>query len=365
MKKLRIAMLFVVIMLIFTGCWDSVEVNQYAFVIGMGIDAGILPDEIIVTYQIASPKSEGEDGDAFRNVTISALSLSNAEQQMRTMLDKKINLEHMQVLIIGSQVAQRDVAQFKDYFFRDIGKRRIGGFVVADGRASDVLSKDLEGAKAPSFYIMELLRNNAHESSSIVEGFTPAEINKNMQLRQDYVLPYLTIEPNVAINRAALVRGQAMVGVLDARQVEAYKWLNGGSKSVEATVGVDSAAGRIIFNVGNIKVKTEIEKKGDERALKVKITGRCEVSEVVSGNAAKISDTLLAGAVAQVNDKIKLQSEQFLNYIQGEAQADILDYATLLKNFDAQWWQQSGGRWREIYPNMQISVETRISGGVY
>ena len=368
MKRYKLAILIAAIMFMFTGCWDSVEVNQYAFIIGMGIDAGSSPDEIVVTYQIAMPMG-GEDGEgAFRNVTVRAASLSEAEKETGARLDKRINLEHMQVLIIGQEAARRGVAQYKDYFFRCAGSRRVSGFVVAEGSAEDVFNKEMEDGEIPSFYIMGLLKNNAHVSGSIVESFTPAEISRNM-LRPDYVLPYLTTAPEIAIKGAALMSNVSMAGVIDEGRCEAYKWLDSGSKAMETMVPVDTEIGRIIFSVSNVKTKTRIEKDGDRRAIRVRITGDCKVSEVIEGgnmsgvnevrlNAQGLNEAVLAGAAAQIGDRVRLQSEQFLEYIQREVRADVLGYETFLRNYDARWWRQSGGQWREIYPDMTISVET-------
>ena len=64
MTKLKIISLLTIILLTFTGCLGKTELEDFAYVIAIGVDKGS-EDNYLVTYQIAVPikiAGEGSQG---------------------------------------------------------------------------------------------------------------------------------------------------------------------------------------------------------------------------------------------------------------------------------------------------------------
>ena len=50
-KKMAAVLILILIPLLFSGCYDSVEINDYAYVTLMGIDKGV-SDKLRLTFQV-------------------------------------------------------------------------------------------------------------------------------------------------------------------------------------------------------------------------------------------------------------------------------------------------------------------------
>ncbi len=79
MKKLLKIILIISIPIFFTACYDKVELDDLAYVIGIGADVGE-GENLNITYQIAIPvkieKDNSESGkETYTTYTVSAPSL--------------------------------------------------------------------------------------------------------------------------------------------------------------------------------------------------------------------------------------------------------------------------------------------------
>lgn len=63
-RGISIVCLLCLLMVCVAGCWDSVEIEDRAFVLGVALDKGSKPGELKMTYQIAVPRAMGGQGGA-------------------------------------------------------------------------------------------------------------------------------------------------------------------------------------------------------------------------------------------------------------------------------------------------------------
>src|SRR5690606_22101349 len=109
---------------IMTGCWDMVEIETNAFILGIGLDLSkdVEGDEerIMVTYQIALPadmlvasgQGEGGGGGASTlNISIEAKNLMMAEQTLMSTLNQVPNYDHLQVVVFGEELSTKGIGK--------------------------------------------------------------------------------------------------------------------------------------------------------------------------------------------------------------------------------------------------------------
>jgi hypothetical protein len=146
-----------VILLLFylslTGCWDQRLLKDSRLVYSSAFDLEdyekILTTAIIRDFREESPT----------NVEIQATGRTLRETRMK--MDRKINgnfePSKNRVFMLGGELAQKDIFQFLDVFYRDPTSSISSKVAVAEGRAADILSTLSQKNTLISEYIAEQL----------------------------------------------------------------------------------------------------------------------------------------------------------------------------------------------------------------
>lgn len=95
-----------------TGCYDSVEIEDLAYVIAIGIDEGE-SNTFNLTFQLAVPKAistgEGESTDI---LSFKAENFLSGLKKTSEYLSRKINLSHTKIIVVSENIAEKGVTPF-------------------------------------------------------------------------------------------------------------------------------------------------------------------------------------------------------------------------------------------------------------
>ena len=112
-SRFLLVVALVAVTVLLTGCNGARETDEVVFVIAIGLDRA---DEgmVKVTYQIAVSRALGmEASDAKQTastITITAPSLAEARNLLKTTIGRSPNLSHNKVFVIGEEMARQGVA---------------------------------------------------------------------------------------------------------------------------------------------------------------------------------------------------------------------------------------------------------------
>jgi spore germination protein KC len=119
---MKIKIFLVIIMLILTtGCYDSIEVDDMVYVVSMGIDQGS-NGNLRISLLFAVPISVGvgpEPGEiekATTMVTVEALTIYGGVNVINAMVGKQVNFSHAKLIIISKKLAEKGVEKFINTF---------------------------------------------------------------------------------------------------------------------------------------------------------------------------------------------------------------------------------------------------------
>lgn len=117
---LAIALCFI-INIFLSGCFDSREVDELAYVMAMGIDKGKISD-LKVTFQLAVPakvgSGEGENqggGGGSESTTITSVeapTIYSSLEMINAYISKQISLAHAKVLVFSEEIAREDITKY-------------------------------------------------------------------------------------------------------------------------------------------------------------------------------------------------------------------------------------------------------------
>lgn len=173
----KLLLLMIVLSFLLTGCYDRKEIDDYAYVIAIGVEKGE-GDMYKFTASVANPNVIGEAKEkaegALSNISCVATDFFSATEIMNYNLSKKINLSHTKLIIFSSQLARDGLKKFTDSFVREL-KIRPATLVAISEKPSEYLDnlKPLLEVN-PEKYFQEIFdKDNANfsESATLSEVF--------------------------------------------------------------------------------------------------------------------------------------------------------------------------------------------------
>lgn len=175
-----------ILALLLTGCWDQVEIEDRALVLGLSIDDAS-PEEmateeqvthldntklpgrgISVTAQIAVPgrvplgpgsgsSSDGAKASPVWVVTVAGHTLDDAMNNLQQQIADPRYLVHLRVIVISESIARGRMDELHDYLRRNPEIRRRTWMLVSEGRASRFMDVDPPLQRVPTLYILSMM----------------------------------------------------------------------------------------------------------------------------------------------------------------------------------------------------------------
>jgi spore germination protein KC len=150
--------------LLLSGCWDKKELNEVAVVIGVGIDKADEQDYKI-TAQVIKPSAGNEKAGGSELPTWSlsgkGSTIMGAIRNLNELSPRRLYWAHLQIIILGDELAREGVAPVITWFERDRDSRAGSYLVVTQGTAEDLLNKKIELGNVPAKSMAEMLKGSA------------------------------------------------------------------------------------------------------------------------------------------------------------------------------------------------------------
>lgn len=164
-----LGLLSVFVLLLLTGCWDSVELNRRAIVSGVAIDRGDseaerykLSFQVIVAEEISGEKSRGISPVALYTGTGRTMfeALADASRQTARFL----SLGHVRVLVISEKFAREGIKDLLDVLERESDTRLNSLVFISKGQpAREIMSTMTVFSKIPANDLVEKLETTSKQ----------------------------------------------------------------------------------------------------------------------------------------------------------------------------------------------------------
>lgn len=154
--------------LFITGCWNRIELNDVALVVGTGVDIADndtveLSNQIIVPSQIHTAPAGGGgggEGNAFLTITATGKSLLDASHNVQARLSRRLFHSHRQNIFIGEQLAKQGLEKLVDEYSRNPDVRlRSDMWVVRNDDGKSLLKVPYPLESIPA---LAILKTNRH-----------------------------------------------------------------------------------------------------------------------------------------------------------------------------------------------------------
>ncbi len=204
MKKI---LLLFICLFFTTACYDYQELNDMNIVNGIGVD--FKDNEYIVNLaMVKSEKSDQSNSTTTNVITASDPVFANAMNKAINNSGKKAYFKHVDLVIIGEELAQKGIEDVVDYILRDVTISS-SFFTVVAQNPEELLKTELDNDSISNL-IVDTIRFNV----DVVQIDNIDLIVSNIANdRKDIALPYITLDDkNVSINDIVYFKKTKMVG---------------------------------------------------------------------------------------------------------------------------------------------------------
>ncbi|WP_159881105.1 Ger(x)C family spore germination protein [Paenibacillus puerhi] len=369
--------------LLLTGCWDRLELNDRAIILGWGMD--LAEDGVyLATANIVLPLSgkqgseHGGGGQSGKTgfLTESAYGKDNSDaaQNMQKKLSRIIFPGHRRNIFIGEKLAKAGVASVLDEYSRNPTVRpRTNIFVVKGSTAQQAMSLSYQLESNPSTAVQKIQEKvGAPISRSLLDfymmantgscGVMPAlEISHP---EKKYKVEKPTDNPpktTLELTGAAIFTQQMkLAGYLGPDEFWVRLWLLGKLRYRAFTYAMSGSRETVTVNVNSFKSRIVPVLDGHTVSFKVLLEGKGFIVENDSAlDLTKRKD--MEAVQDRISRYLERQTRKTLNKVQKSYKCDIFGFGDSIHRRHPYQWKELKQEWAKLFPSADISVEVKLT----
>ena len=379
MKKIKLLILLLPIFFI-TGCYNYRELNELAITSAVGIDK--TEDGYKTTIQIINTQKNGSDTNSSMEQPKFVVYTSedkNLQESLRKVIlesSRRIYADHIQILVIGSDLAEDGIYDILDLFFRNSELRKQFQVVIArDSTAEEILRVVTPLETLNAKHIAEgLTVDNKYLGVGEVVDFEQL-VASYLDSNKEIVLPSVTLkekdeegdnientestEPseNVIESTMALFKDDKLLGFLSEEESIALSFVRG---EVNNTV-LSYKCGDNKYVVGEIiNAKTDVSMETNPLKAKIKITGSLNINEVTCD--LDLEDLEVIDEIANnLEDELKKHISDTIDKIKSEYNVEPFGFRDILYKSNPKYYKEIKDDWYDsIFKNLDVDIEVNF-----
>jgi spore germination protein KC len=387
-RDIKIIIVFLILIPILSGCWDSKEIEQRATVLAIGIDKASeeerknedeishlgkkfpIPDEdmIKVTVQIAVPGriplGPQQPGGTEQPVLVLAVvghTLEDAMLNLQQEVADEVFLGHLRIIVLSEEIARHGTARFNDFLRRNPEIRRTASLVVSKESASKYMNLTPELERVPSLYLADMVDN-----LTAIGKFPPSFIGLFWTIYsskgQDPYLPYLALKgkKTIQLNGLAYFQGDKMVGKTSPLEIGVFMAIRGiGRGGYGAFAEVPGKDESVLVRAVSRKTRTKVALKNGRPHVSIRIQYESEIDEKESA-IILLSDSAILKQIEKETSKNTKKSVEKLIAKTQKMNADIFGFGEHFRAKLPQYWNKNvktKEKWDEIYQDVTFDVK--------
>ncbi|MFB5661947.1 Ger(x)C family spore germination protein [Alteribacillus sp. HJP-4] len=365
------------------GCWDSAELQDIGIISGIGIDKGgeTVESRYRVTVQIVNPpqvaggqRGSTEQASPVRNYSSTGSTVSEAIKS----LPKKsgqLFLPHIQLMVIGEDLAQEGIQEVFDVIERDSEFRSLFPVLIVKGNtAEEALTITTTLESIPSEKIVSSLKA-AHKdlgdyyltsADNIIEKLRSGSLvipgiiingdietgNKADNMQQ------ITPSTGIEIEGLALFKKGRLESWLEQDASRGVTWVTDNIN--KTSINLDCEGKKDMISVEIVRAKTDIKVDDINRkpVINVFVRAEGEITEIqcpVNLAESKVIKKL----EKQLANEIKKEVRAAVMAAKGD-ESDIFDFGENINIADKKWWKRIEKEWEEeIFSETVVNVDVK------
>ncbi|WP_010529585.1 Ger(x)C family spore germination protein [Lentibacillus jeotgali] len=367
---------FILMIAFMTGCWDSVEIEQRGFVLGIAVDvpkegtgnenAATMTNQLVVPSALGGPTQSSGDQKAFANLSATGNSMFAVLRELSTQTSRSPYLPHLQAMVVSSELAEKPhmFASIMDLFLRDHEMRRSVSIIISEGEAKEMLEVTTENEKIPVMHIQSTLENS-YKNAGVIKPVRIGEVHSYLLKQDSYVLPRMVKRGDKLDHEgAAVFQGYSnrMIGTLGSQETKGYNLITGRTAggSLKAEVEDQPVTVEMMSLNSSIRI-TNIAAERVDVSVNAQVEG--QISETF-GTQNVTSEENVKELEKSMESKMKKLMNQTIEKVQKELQADVLGIEEELRRHHYNHWEKIKNDWdhgQNIFAESTINVTAQVN----
>ncbi|WP_075617742.1 Ger(x)C family spore germination protein [Paenisporosarcina indica] len=375
----RCTFVLLILCLLLTGCWDRRELNEISITLAMAIDK--VEDEYQLTVQVVVPSEVSmKTGTGRSTVTLFQAKGETVYEALRKMTvdsPRKIYPGHLQMLVLGEELAREGISESLELLSRDWEIRSDFFVAVARGvTAAEILNVSTTLENIPANKMFNTLKTSegawsATNGISLNELITDLvsdgkeavltgifitgdqEIGSSKQNAES-----ITPAARIQYDHLAIFKKDKLVGWLTESESRGY---NGITDSVKTTVGPISCPNGGKATIEVIKFKTNVKGKinngNPEVDIEIKVNGNVgEVQCHIDLTKQESIDEL-----AKIyEDELRKNINQTIETAQKKYKTDIFGFGNAIHRSNPREWKKIKDQWDEKFSDLNVNIKIDV-----
>ena len=379
-RSIAAVLIIIFSVVLFTGCWSKVELNELAIAIAMGIDK--MENDYNVTVQIINPselsfQKGGNGGSSITTYASRGKTVFEAIKRLSLKSPRKIYLSHVRVVVFGESLAREGIADTLDFISRNHELRgNVYLLIAKNTKAENILSIQSVLDKIPANRITGALESSANILGSSIavkldelindlskEG-AQAVINGvgykgDIKVGED-IKNTQTSKPSVLIEigNIGAFKKDKFIGWLNERESMGYNYIMGNIKKGITTISCGDR-GELSVNISNAKstVKGIIEK--DKPKINLDIQLQANISDVECDVDLTKTETI-DKLEKVVENEVKREVEEAIKKAKIDFQSDIFEFGDAIYRSKPKQWKNIKKSWNNKFITLPIDINIGV-----
>lgn len=354
--------------LVLSGCWDRMEVNDLAIVTGAAIDKSG-DNQINLSLQLFIPKTlasgggqAGGSGGGKMTITASQTgkNIADALSKFQGKLPREIFWGQCKVFIFGEELAKQGIQEQMDFLLRHSEPRGRAYVFVSKGKAKTIL----ENVPNLERYSAEVLREIIN--FRIGMQITLQDVDEMLTgIAQAAALPYIKIDKEqqsegkpikyVHIDGAAVFNKDQMVGTITEAETRGVLWLRDEIKGYTISTEIEDGKGFVSLNP--VSARVHLFPQIQDNKWKMTVDVDTEGTIVQNETNINFEDPKLLEKVERAYQKsIENRIKDTLKKIQHEMHTDIVGFSKEFYRKYPKEWKAVENHWDERFPEVDVTI---------
>lgn len=367
----------VILLLLFPGCWDRIEIEERGFFVGAAIDLAEKkddqdPSQYSLTYQMVVPRALGSQNgggssgstEPYFNLTSTGDSMIGITRQMASRTSRTPFAEHLKIILVSEQLAQQAIfSDVLDVYLRDHEMRRSTKVIITDGTAKSAFVVPVNNEQIPAQQI-DSISENKHKSMRMLPPQRIGDVHEYLLTQTSFVVPYLHIgQEDTKVSGAAVFSGKEnkMAGYLDEEETMGLNFVQNQVRSDVLKINKDEP---MMFEIKESKTIITSDISDPENIV-------FTITVKVNGNMSESSQTidpLTSANLKKINHLTEVEIERLIQRtgkkVQGELQVDAFQFSNHIRQNHYQFWQSIKDDWeqgKKLFTQCEFRINVKAS----
>ncbi|WP_217557067.1 Ger(x)C family spore germination protein [Paenibacillus sp. GbtcB18] len=371
MSRIRLFIALLPLMLM-TGCWSKVEIDELTFIFAMYIDQGDTPDKVEVTISSPLPNrlmsgqqagSGTSNGKPYAMITKQGTSIQQALMLIQRDLTRKIHFGHTRMVTIGRPYAESGIKDMLDWMQREPTFHISTIVNTAPGKAREIAELTPVYEHMPSEVLLKMAQQRAMLDTSakqcLIAEASGQGVATNYLSMGVMRMPSENGETRqwAGIQGVALYNNDKLTGVLPSEEGRTLAWALGRSGRQVYTLTWDDGQSMadILFNQLMSKKSVRMGPEGPRFTLALKGDGDLIHKRDIMNRNEKEMNAIIE---QKLREKIEKQLKSAFSKTQ-KAKSDVLQLGMLLDWKYPKFWEEKRDNWTDYYKN-DLDIEFKV-----